>query len=81
LGDLPVIGNLFRNTHRSQIKSELVILLKPTVIEADESWKQDLQDASNRIRDLRHDDFSRYWKEEVLRQRNEESKAQPDAEK
>ena len=79
LGDIPIIGNAFKNTHRSQTKSELVILLKPTVIETEESWKQDIQDASKRIRDLRHDEFSHYWKEEVLRQRNEDSKAQPDA--
>ena len=68
-----------RNTHRKQTKSELVILLRPTVIETDETWKQDLQDTSKRIRDLRHDEFSRYWKEEVLRQRNGDDKAQPDA--
>ena len=32
LGDIPVMGNLFRHTRQSKTKSELVILLKPLVI-------------------------------------------------
>ena len=49
LGNLPVVGNLFSSKSRSVIKSELVILLKPTVIENDASWRQDILDAKERI--------------------------------
>jgi MSHA biogenesis protein MshL len=65
LGDVPIIGHAFKNTTRSGLKSELVILLKPTVIQADSTWKQDLEDTRNRIRDYRHDEFGRYWKEDA----------------
>lgn len=79
LQDLPIIGQVFKNTSRSGLKSELVILLKPTVIESEESWKQDIQETNQRIRDLRHDEFGRYWREEVLRQGNGESDGKQDA--
>ena len=65
LMDIPIIGTLFKNTSRSGLKSELVILVKPTVIENDENWKPSVQEAANRVRDWRHDEFGRYWKEEV----------------
>lgn len=38
LSDLPVIGALFKHKRVVKIKQELVILLKPTVIEASASW-------------------------------------------
>jgi MSHA biogenesis protein MshL len=68
LGDIPLIGHLFKNTNRSTLKSELVILLKPTVIVSEDSWKQDIDEARGRIRTYRHDEFGRYWRDEVLRQ-------------
>ena len=46
------------------MKSELVILLKPTVIQSEDTWKQDIEDARNRVRDYRHDEYGRYWREE-----------------
>ncbi|WP_404401319.1 pilus (MSHA type) biogenesis protein MshL [Idiomarina seosinensis] len=46
-GDLPLIGNLFKNRTNQAQKKELVILIKPTVIGAD-TWQQELQ----RSRDL-----------------------------
>ena len=49
LGTLPVVGNLFSSKSRSVSKSELVILLKPTVIENDSTWRQDLLDTKERI--------------------------------
>ena len=49
LGNLPLIGNLFRNTSRRTVKSELVILLKPTVIQGPSSWQQDILDTRERI--------------------------------
>ena len=49
LGNIPGVGNLFSSKSRSVTKSELVILLKPTVIENDASWRQDILDAKERI--------------------------------
>jgi MSHA biogenesis protein MshL len=39
LGSLPVVGNLFKSQRRTEVRSELVILLKPVVVESDEQWK------------------------------------------
>jgi MSHA biogenesis protein MshL len=52
LGDLPFVGNAFRNTNNSALKSELVILLKPTIIQDEKSWQQDLLDTRERLHTL-----------------------------
>jgi MSHA biogenesis protein MshL len=49
LSTMPVVGNLFGSKARTTIKSELVILIKPTVIEGDASWQQDILDTRERI--------------------------------
>lgn len=49
VGDLPVIGNLFRQNNRVMKKTELVFLIKPTVIKNDSDWRQDLAAMSERI--------------------------------
>jgi MSHA biogenesis protein MshL len=74
LGDLPVVGHAFKNTNRSTLKSELVILLKPTVIAGDETWKEDIRETNKRMRELRHDEFARYWRDEVLRMSDDAAK-------
>jgi MSHA biogenesis protein MshL len=61
-GDIPVIGHLFKNTNRETVKSELVILIKPTIIRTEDTWKQDLQDTRDRIENLQHQDLSG-WRE------------------
>lgn len=53
LGDVPVVGSLFGNSQRTTRKSELVILLKPTVIKSSSTWQQDLVDTHGRIDKLR----------------------------
>jgi len=40
LGDIPVIGNLFKQQRYTRIKKELVILLKPTVMNDGSSWAE-----------------------------------------
>ncbi len=50
VGDMPGIGNLFRQRDNSNVKSELVILLKPTIIHNDRSWQEDLVQTRDRIR-------------------------------
>jgi MSHA biogenesis protein MshL len=61
-GDIPVVGNLFKSTNRTALKSELVILIKPTIIHAEESWKQDLTDTRERMQELKHEDLSGWRK-------------------
>lgn len=50
-GDVPVLGNLFRNTNRVTQKRELVILLKPTVV-GNGTWAQEIGEAQRRIQSL-----------------------------
>lgn len=40
LGDIPGLGNLFKSQRRREVRTELVILLRPVVIENDDQWKQ-----------------------------------------
>ncbi|MDO6706379.1 pilus (MSHA type) biogenesis protein MshL [Photobacterium sp. 1_MG-2023] len=42
LGDIPGLGYLFRNINKVQTKTELVILLKPTVV-GDQTWQQEIE--------------------------------------
>ncbi len=51
-GDLPVVGNLFRNTVRATQKRELVILIKPTIVQGGGNWAQDMMESSKRIKAL-----------------------------
>lgn len=39
LGDIPVFGNLFKNVAKTQTKRELVILIRPSVVQPD-SWEK-----------------------------------------
>lgn len=55
VGDVPVLGGLFRNTSRSTVKRELVILLKPTVIQGDANWQQDILQSQQRIQVLKRE--------------------------
>ncbi|MFW5454949.1 type II secretion system protein GspD [Thioalkalivibrio sulfidiphilus] len=50
LGRIPVVGNLFRHTQRSTRKTELVILLRPVVVDRDSAWDQ--ARGSERMREL-----------------------------
>ena len=51
VADSGLTGVLFRNTARTVSKKELVILLKPTIIEADRG-NEDLREAEERVRKL-----------------------------
>jgi len=52
VGGLPVIGNLFSNRQEVMQKRELVVLIKPTIIEGEASWSEDLLNAESRIKNL-----------------------------
>jgi MSHA biogenesis protein MshL len=48
-GDAPGIGALFRNTKQVTQKRELVILLKPTIVQGSATWAQDAADSQQRM--------------------------------
>lgn len=53
LGDIPLLGGLFSRTQKTSRKSELVILLKPTVIDRDgNAWQQQLRRSSQHINEI-----------------------------
>ena len=52
LGDVPGLGLLFQQRNTRTTKSEIVILLKPTIVRSDRDWQQDLSDTRERLRAL-----------------------------
>lgn len=52
LGDLGVIGKAFRQNNEKSNKSELVILLKATVIQGADSWSDDMLTSQQRIKEM-----------------------------
>jgi MSHA biogenesis protein MshL len=60
LSRLPLIGFLFRQTRVSSRKSELVILLKPIVVESDEQWAEEVRRRELKVEDIEGDQ-RRWW--------------------
>ncbi len=52
LADLPLIGNLFKQKKSTRIKKELVILLKPTVVDTPERWQTHVNAIKGRFAEL-----------------------------
>ena len=42
LGDIPMLGHLFRNVNKIHTKTELVILLQPTVV-GEQTWQKEIE--------------------------------------
>ena len=55
LGDIPFLGNLFKNKRNSEVKKELVILIKPTVVDKN-TWKQQLRRSRDQMANWLHVD-------------------------
>lgn len=55
LGDVKFLGGLFRQKDLASVKTELVILLKSTVVRSGESWAQDMLDSQDRVEKLKSD--------------------------
>jgi MSHA biogenesis protein MshL len=53
LGDIPLIGNLFKHKKVTRIKRELVILLKPTTITTGQDWSDAVDESQERIKKIR----------------------------
>jgi len=47
------LGSLLRSTDKSVSKKELVILLKPTIVDSDRDWEQDVTETRRRMESLR----------------------------
>jgi len=52
LGDLPLIGQLFKHQKLTRVKKELVILLKATVVDSNDLWKESIQSSQARTADF-----------------------------
>ncbi|MEX0606753.1 MAG: pilus (MSHA type) biogenesis protein MshL, partial [Halofilum sp. (in: g-proteobacteria)] len=55
LGDLPLIGGLFRQSADSSRRTELVILLKPTIADSPSDWSGQMEGVSRRLNGVRND--------------------------
>ena len=53
LSQIPGIGRLFRSERQIELKSELVILLKPIVVDNDQVWTQLADESLQRVRQLK----------------------------
>jgi len=53
LGDLPLVGGLFRHTRELTVKSELIILLKPIVVNSGQQWAQGIDRSRQRFNAIR----------------------------
>lgn len=56
LGNIPIVGNLFKHKRVVRIKNELVILLKPTIVDAGDTqaWGNQIQESHGRMKQLKH---------------------------
>lgn len=51
LGDIPIVNSLFRTKNKSKSKTELVILLRPIVVD-DKTWEAQLNETQNTMQRL-----------------------------
>ena len=52
LMNIPIIGGLFRHTKKQYSKSELVILLRPIIVNDSQSWNTELQRSLDSFKDI-----------------------------
>jgi MSHA biogenesis protein MshL len=48
-GKIPLLGELFKNKNRVSQKRELVVLIKPTIVEGGVDWSPDMQASESRV--------------------------------
>lgn len=53
--DVPLLGNLFGQKRKVNTRSELVILLRPIVVNSNKTWSTYIRDSADRIEKLRYD--------------------------
>ena len=55
LSAIPILGELFKHVSEEEVKSELVILLKPIVIDNDDHWLNVMNESSTRVKQIYHE--------------------------
>ena len=55
LSAIPILGELFKHRSEEEVKSELVILLKPIVIDDDSQWSNSMGESSTRVKQIYHE--------------------------
>ncbi len=53
LSDIPLLGHLFKHRKESRKKTELVILLRPLVVQNPQGWAGDIRNVQQRIQGMR----------------------------
>ena len=53
VSDIPILGNLFKQKRNASVKSELVILLKPIVVNDTDQWTDAINEYSRNLENLR----------------------------
>ncbi len=61
LSDLPLVGPLFKHTNKTSTKSELVILLRPIVVDDDRVWMNAMGQSRNNLQNLKQDLKQQKW--------------------
>ncbi len=59
LGRIPLLGHAFGSRQEQTTKTELVILLRPTVVDHDRAWRADSDAALERVRGLTNEPWPR----------------------
>jgi len=49
---VPLVGELFKQKRKINRRSELVILLRPIVVDKNRTWAEYIQNSAQRIQDL-----------------------------
>jgi MSHA biogenesis protein MshL len=52
ISDVPLLGSLFRNTDQTSTKSELVILIKASIVKDENAWDQNILESQHQILNL-----------------------------
>ena len=54
LGDLPIFGNFFKHKRASRVKKELVVLVKPTLVEDNGTWSNEAASSLMKFSEMRN---------------------------
>jgi len=52
IGDIPIVNSLFKTRAEGTTKTELVILMRPVVVNDNEAWRSDIQSSRDRAKRL-----------------------------
>lgn len=63
IGDIPIINSLFKTTNNVSVKTELVILMRPIIVDDGSVWEDDIQRSRARVNGLGDVHRSNYGKQ------------------